>query len=192
MLKKLEHLDERVLRLCTQFAHWFQRLTGRTNYFLAKIGVTMAAVSLLILIANYYFKFLPVFILSPSWLLLGIVMITSLLHDAYCLDKSEKAAQLSTERVRDPLMLSSSPAMRLLCLFPSILCTTMSWILFIRHPIWEVFMMVAVIMGLINGATIFLYFTAVDPLPPGTSKVRQWIAGIASALRPRTPVRSRG
>jgi hypothetical protein len=36
--------DRKILSFCTKLSHWLQRTFGITNYFIAKIGCTIAAI----------------------------------------------------------------------------------------------------------------------------------------------------
>jgi hypothetical protein len=49
----IKKIDSLILAACTRFSHWLQRLTGLTNYFVAKIGVGCTAVSVMVEIANF-------------------------------------------------------------------------------------------------------------------------------------------
>lgn len=55
----LHYLDDTILSFFTKFSHKFQVLTGKTNFFLARIFVLFLSALLFVEFANYRFKFLP-------------------------------------------------------------------------------------------------------------------------------------
>lgn len=62
VLKKIDSLllaiDAWILGICTKFTHHFQRTTGLTNYFPAKVGVAFVFIEIMISIMNYFHRFL--------------------------------------------------------------------------------------------------------------------------------------
>ncbi|TSC74567.1 MAG: hypothetical protein G01um101444_253 [Parcubacteria group bacterium Gr01-1014_44] len=51
----LEWIDAKILSFFTKISHKFQRLTGRTNFFLANICLTVLAMQVVLRIVNYWF-----------------------------------------------------------------------------------------------------------------------------------------
>jgi hypothetical protein len=50
----IAHLDARLIARAEQFAHAFQRATGRTSFFLARTSLAFAGCGLLTQVFNYY------------------------------------------------------------------------------------------------------------------------------------------
>ena len=62
-MKFWELIDDSVLKVCTRFSHWFQRKTGRTNFFIVKIGLFFLVLATMIHVMNYWW---PVMRLGTS------------------------------------------------------------------------------------------------------------------------------
>ena len=50
----LEALDRKIIEKLTKFSHWFQKLTGLTCYFFAKMGLFIALLDLVGHSINYF------------------------------------------------------------------------------------------------------------------------------------------
>jgi len=183
----IERCDQTILGACTRFSHWLQRLTGRTNFFIAKIGLGIATISILVEIANYFSKFL-VHKTNLFDVAFGGLVVLALTVDVYLCNKAEEDT-VTPERFMP--MIRMGPLMdnllvRVLAVTTSILVITLRLVNIwpeMKYPLLEVLYR---LYGL--GFTIFLYFIAVDPLPPGKSKVREWLEGFkfAFGLKPAT------
>ena len=173
-----ERIDSSVLAVATRISHWFQRLTGRTNFFLAKIGFALGTLSLMIGLGNYWYEFLDhketilaIFVFLPlTWL--WFIM-------AKDCDAAEERALFGASRTKHPL--SSRTGLRLMCLAFAILdvleipvhIRSKFWILEFLHEDYGI------------ALVIYYYFVSVDPLPPGQSKVGAWLEALrASFLKP--------
>jgi hypothetical protein len=175
-------LDSRLMYFCTKVAHAFQRLTGRTNFFIAKIGITMGAVAFTIGVTNYFRQVLP----HKGYLvsvIIGLIALVVMTFDMMALDRADEQSQPSTERVMIPGITGRSRLwMRLawfyfVCSDTIVLITafvslgvTLPWILEIAHS-----------AGLSYGLFIFYYFIAVEPLKPQKGKIREWIESLSSS-----------
>src|SRR5579872_2504504 len=62
-------IDAAILNACTSFSHRLQRTVGLTNYFVAKIGIALTALSCVVDVLNYVGKFL-----DNSHSLIGLIL----------------------------------------------------------------------------------------------------------------------
>lgn len=169
----LERADNFLFAQATKFAHAVQRLTGLTTYFIAKLGVGVVAISIIIDILNYFYQFLT--FKTYGWAaavnLIGVVLVISwsrtLQKAEDCLGDAIKPAELGTLMVRGALW-------RKIYLFVFV----MALIGYCVHPGKFVVLQFWDSPGFPLGMLIFTYFLAVDPLPPGRSKVREWLESL--------------
>lgn len=174
-------LDELVFLIFTKFAHWFQRLTGRTNYFLAKVGILVVLASITITITSYAAPMVPEEEKPP--LLIVFLLVYVGVMDIWRMTQLDVAE-------RDLLnSKSSAPAKRQL--FKDELGSRVFWIfacmgtayLNIKIPAPFTFWRFGESMFPF-GVLIFRYFVDVDPLPPGKSKVKEFFEAITAYLSP--------
>src|SRR3989344_4591652 len=66
-----ERIDALILSFFTKISHRFQRLTGRTNFFLAKITIGLLGLSNIFFILN---SFIPILNPPKTNLLIGVVI----------------------------------------------------------------------------------------------------------------------
>lgn len=158
-------VDAAVLRHCTRIAHAFQRLTGRTNYFLAKMGTAVCVVSELFDLLDPKYR-------DAGNVLMGGFILVSLIYQSVRCDRSERRANASSERTVDPEWgLARSPGWRLVMLWWALSQTGAAFL-------WAAGMAPKAVHPLdwcfyAAGNAAFYYFVAVDPLPPQRSKIRQ-------------------
>lgn len=166
-----EVIDAMLLRSTTKFSHWFQRLTGRSNYFIAKIGVFISAITTLIEISNYFSQFLW---RKTGFMILVFCVVINIMTfiEANALDKADESLESET-RVLHPL-LTHSMWSRLLWVGISLNNTGIACqqLLIVKEfgPL-DAFVQV----GLSYGTLIFYYFCEVEPLRPSKSKIREWL-----------------
>ena len=149
--------DQWLLGKFEAFAHWFQRLTGRTNLFLAKIALCVGATFWLFsMLSRQQFILFAIF---------GAIMFMRTLT----MDWDEKKAYRRLEQgVANPGKITGFRG-RLFLQFWFLLLAAL------EIPL----LFVAEMKPLISAGQIFFvfaeYFEACDPLPPGTSKIREWL-----------------
>lgn len=174
-------IDSFVLGKCTKFSHWFQRTTGRTNYFIAKLGLFVVTVAAGFELTNYYYPVTKDYV-RPSFAIL--LFYCAVLIDAFwkslMMDKLDESSQLSEERVT--LRGIDSPIIRVLWLGVSTLDTFL--VIAIGYSLIYDFPTIFYHVGFGYGMVIFHYFAAVNPLPPQKSKIRQWLESFS--LTPAT------
>jgi hypothetical protein len=174
-MEMLERLDNLILSQATKIAHRFQRLTGLTTYFIANIGVGFSSLAIILDIFNYFYPFLlhktPLF-----GLIMDILIVFMMIKDSIFLIKANEHVGSNVK--------------------PAEIYRALIWGSFLR-PFWFGFLILDIIsfisfislfhkykfavpsffgdVGFSLGLTIFYYFVAVEPLPPGKSKIREWI-----------------
>ena len=183
-MKLLKKVDNYLLLKCTSFAHAFQVLTGRTNFFIAKMGIILSAVSLLFAIIH---------IARSSkmgdwgvWAFLipvCIFLLVSMSFDALGTDEADREAQNSTVRSMIPRITGrSSLFSRMLWLIVGVDDTRKAILNYFFHS----FGMSEVIMwvGFSYGLAIFYYFIEVEPRRPQKSLIKKWIDSVLGHPEP--------
>ena len=162
-------VDRVIMNMLTKFAHWFQRLTGRTSIFLAKTSILLTLIASTLMILGLVVPIFPYKISPVGAFIVGLVAIMEIKQMSN-LDDAENTFFSSTERVKHSWM-SSDFGTRMVWLALSIyrileLC-------FDRYPvnIWRVFVVVFVYFG------IYFYYCFIDinPLPPCRSKLLNFV-----------------
>lgn len=180
----VETLDSVILKFFTKISHRIQIVTGKTNFFLAKIALCVMIIDLMIVILNYWLSLLEkqtdlVVFVFETFALLMYILITMI-----C-DQAEQSAQLDNP-TKFPF--EPTPILRLIILFSA--C-----ILIIPMDIKNV--------TTLQGAFIFkfyrlladiafvayIYLISVHPLPPGKSKIRELIESFAAGFAKQAPSR---
>jgi hypothetical protein len=166
-----EIIDSAILVVCTRISHALQRAVGLTNYFIAKVGVGISALTLFADITNYFHQFLSDKS-SLSYVMLLLFILYTLVYRSLACAKAED--YLWSGKVLKPseILIFKNRFVRLLwlvfltcdvCLLPYRLH---------KYPLIDIFDK----SGFSIGLFIFYYFIAVDPLPPGTSKVKEFFS----------------
>jgi hypothetical protein len=171
------NIDEYLLARCARFSHWFQRLTGRTNFFIAKVGTMITGMSVLVSLINYWIPLskLPTsfFHWVPSLFLLWVMAKES----KNC---AENEKRLYSDRALRQMMPKNSVWIRMAALYFTILLG----VFMVRyHSFFEILRYSTGI-----GVSVFFYFIAVTPLPPGHNKIGEFVKKLASRFRKPVPV----
>lgn len=168
MIKKI---DTFLLSCCTRFSHALQRTTGLTCYFVAKIGIGLVALNMIVEILDYYLKFLV-----AHTQLFGVIMNAIILVIMVA-----RTAELA--KAEENIGNKTKPRQLLRYIFPwwwrIFWLTFFIWdslaTVFIQRRSHHHFLDFVDTLFFSMGLVIFYYFVAVDPLPPGTSKVKKFI-----------------
>jgi hypothetical protein len=167
------YFDAALLNVIERLCHWFQRLTGRTNVWLA-LQLTNLSVIVYFTGAAMYFWSLE---LAPR-IALGLfcaallytltqtvfrVPIEVYEHDAY---RRVARGMRNSRRVRDLLLRISFLTLSFVLATP----TVFLYLAWVGRPL--VFLLS---YSLIVLTTVVLYLLACDPLPPCTGRVREWL-----------------
>jgi hypothetical protein len=179
-------VDDWLISKSTKFAHWFQRLTGRTNFFLAKLGLLICGINVVLVIANYFTQFLA--IRTPLFVTFIYTLVLFLLVGyTVKLDEADRSQQQSEERAKVSITSSSALIWRMYWLINLLLQCPIAILTF--EPTLVGILKEICSIGFFLGMVIFHYFIVVDPLPPRKSRIRQWVENISFGLS--EPVRAR-
>lgn len=168
----IEKTDAVILAACTKVSHSLQRATGITNYFIAKIGIVLMAVVVMLDFPNYVFQFLRHKTLL-SELCLDLILLIIAVYRSLQLTRAEEALSVGNNVKPAGLIdCTQSVFWRFMWLIWSIIdaivvCLTPHG----RYWLLDVFDQ----MGFSVGVAIFYYFVAVNPLSPRKSKIRNWL-----------------
>lgn len=166
-----KEIDDAIISYCTRISHRLQRATGLTNYFIAKIGLGIACLSLGYEILNYFHQFL--FDKTPLWdMIVASFVLCDMVFRSLLLSRFED----SQSDVKPNFLMweiNRGYKWRIACLGVSILLffTFMVGLGNKPNPLRE-FIAYNVFPV---GCAIFWYFILVDPMPPGKSRIREWL-----------------
>jgi hypothetical protein len=177
-------VDAYILAACTVVAHWFQRLTGMTSFFIARCGAVLWVIGLFSGILNY---FQP--IANPRSnvfdVVIGIILSVEWVVRAERVRKADE--QLRAGRTVLPAWVAETRGPEGVIL--RMLLNTFVAVLVLVSPVsWHLHSTtVDRVYAFINyaglfGVWVYAYFLAVTPLPPGVSRVRAWVNRLS--LRP--------
>lgn len=176
-------VDNYFISLFTKFTIWFMWLTGRTNFFLAKIALCFMIASMMVLVMNYWFPVLGSS--TGAWhIMFAVIASISFLIELNQCDRAEKNV-FSNKRV---LFFIRTPTIRFIILMMSF--TVIPWLL--ADIISE--KKGILIFKIISDAYVivfpaFLYLTSIDPPTPGKSKIREWAESFAAGFKKLIPIK---
>lgn len=172
-----EKADARLLSFYTRVSHKFQRIFGKTNFFLAKLCFSIAAFSAMTDVVNYWFPVLhgkgDIFLT-----IVGMFVVLTFFYAVIFSDQAEEEAQTGSRTLPyiTRILLKSSPI--------RLLFATGIWL-----EIGTVFTIPQInsyeILNRLYSLSLLsgIYFCLVTPLPPGTSKVAEWRESLAAAQK---------
>ena len=169
-IQKLEKIDEFLRNGVEAFSHKFQILTGKNCFFLARMMLVIAiCISFVGIYCSYKdeTKFVGLVIACTGYGV--IILFSSFLIYSFKI-KEKIYMELLKRGFRNPEALDRTRIINFLSvLYLSISCPFACYNI-PAHPVFLIFMPVAMIFVIIS-----LYFISCTPLPPATSKVKQWI-----------------
>jgi hypothetical protein len=183
-------IDATLLDVTEWFCRWFQRLTGRTNVWLA-FQLTNLSIVVFFVWAGMHFVLAPrlgrvaIAVFSGGLLYLLTRTIFKVPVEEYENSAYSRVAKglRNPRRLRDAML--RVPFM------------TMSLSLPPFYPLVSVFVLpqlrgiFIVTYGLTVLTTVVLYLLACDPLPPCPGKLREWLSEFRLGLNPPKPLRPR-
>ena len=184
----MTYVDGALLRFVERFCHRFQRLTGRTNVWLA-FQLTNLSIVVYFVWAGFYFLriggagrvMLTLFCAGVLYLLTQTIFRVPLeTYEASAYQRVAKGLR-NPRQVRDVLL-------RLPFLTLSVVLAYPTWLVYTTLRLH----IIALTYSLVLLTTIVLYLLACDPLPPCRGTVRAWISSLfgARAPSPETPLPS--
>jgi hypothetical protein len=170
----MTYIDSAILNAVEFFCHRFQRLTGRTNVWLA-VQLTNLSVVVYFVWAGLYFWNAPILarILIGAFCG-GVLYVLTQTVFKVPIEESEKSAYQrvmkgyrNPRRIRDALLRISF--------------LTLS--IFLAYPVFFAYSTFRLRLALLSYflvalTTAMLYLLACDPLPPCAGKIRAWLAGL--------------
>lgn len=182
-------VDNFVLSFFTKISHKFYKLTGRTNFFLAKLAMCLAVASIMIPIIGFWFPLLSSK-LSVIAVIIFVFVSLILLRDMYNCDRAE-ANIFSSSRTKFFGSFSYSPNWRILWLIFAIFDVIKIFIIFFISSNQGIFLFK--ILNEMFGIDIMLfnYFISVDPPTPGKSKIREWAESFSAGFRKLVPIKAK-
>jgi hypothetical protein len=168
-----EKIDSVILAFCTKLSHALQKATGLTNYFIANIGVALMAISCMFSIANYFHQIFAEKTNVVDAVVSSAVLFITVRFSYYCTqahDQLVTGSNVKPTELMDLIIVWPCRFILVLCVIGDILLSALLY----KPGFQWIFSRVSKISYPL-GLAIFLYFIAVDPLPPGKSRVREWL-----------------
>jgi hypothetical protein len=185
-------LDNQILQLFTRFSHWFQRLTGKTNYWIMKHLFFFIFLYSSLMVANCWF---PIFQERTSPL--NLFANLTVLHRVYMLvDECNVAEDKSfgTELVKLDILNSEFDVFfRKLMTLIMVSCLLRDSAMSLYYILLGKLFLPSNLEEL--SIDLFLYsiwaihyLAVVTPLPPGISKIQEWKESFNAGFKKRIPL----
>ncbi|MDH4063637.1 MAG: hypothetical protein OEW19_04500 [Acidobacteriota bacterium] len=173
----MSYIDSAILDLTERLCRRFQRLTGRTNVWLAMQLTNLSIVLYFVWAGAYIWRgALPVRI-GLGLFCAGLVYVLAQTVLKVSVDASEQSAYQRVARgLRNPRRVRDA-MLRIVFLTLALILVWPTWLL------WVTLGLTLPLLGysLIVLTTILLYVLACDPLPPCTGRVTEWLRGRTTA-----------
>ena len=189
-------IDGLILDVTERFCQGFQKLTGKTNVWIA-VQLTNLSIIIYFLSAAFYFPLVPTLGGRIGVALFCATVLYALTQTVF--KESIKSAESNAyarvaKGLRNPRRLRDAP-LRISFLMMSVLMVYLLVFVYVlrrftpqllpyRAPVYIAFLS----YSLIALTTVLLYVIACDPLPPCVGKVRVWIRGAAAQRIPAREV----
>ncbi len=191
MFELLLKTDSSILRFFTKISHWFQRLTGLTNYFLAAICTIFVSLNLLMAIIAYWFS---IFYRGRTDIVVVIMSVIQLIFWHYLyrqLMRADKSVISGQETIELEPRFDDDVSVFMRIIISFIICILI--LLSLISPVaqmnpWEAATFYCSMVCIF----CFFYFAAVIPLPPGKSKIKEWATSISAFFARMLPATSAG
>ena len=184
-MKVIFWIDAWLIAQFERFSHWTQQWLGWTNYTWARL----ATLGFVVAVVGSYF--------AGEQRLMGFFiwdLITGFLIGLFSIAEEQRASSRLRERVANPIKASKVGHM---LRFLFVMIVLIRFIPLAIMPFgtlpdghWTVGHALPLLRGLC--ITCSLFFLSCDPLPPGTSKIRQWLNSVRDAfttLQQPVPIR---
>lgn len=178
-------IDGVLLSFFNKIARVFARLTGRSNFFLAKISVCILTSGAMIATANYWFPLLHLRS-SPLYMVTMALVALLAINDMVKCDEAESIT-LRNEQTKPMPPIYYTPTIRMIYIILSV-----PWLLFVTPAMFqsrEGFWWAKTIFACYTLAlAAHYYFAALDPPSVGKSKIREWAEGFTNLSRKPVPI----
>jgi hypothetical protein len=178
-------LDTVILNATERFCHWFQRMSGRTNVWLAVQLTNLSVIVYFVWAALYFWQLDWVLRITVGLFCGGVLYVLTQTVFKVPIEESENYAYRrvmkgyrNPRRVRDVLLRTSFLTLSIVLALPLLFAYAT---LRIRIALLSYFLVVLM--------TVLVYLLACDPLPPCAGKVHDWLRRAAGA-RSRAPERA--
>lgn len=168
-------IDGALLKFFGKIARAFARLTGRSNFFLAKCMMIIVVVGFIIATLNYWF---PILGRKTNPITAGVMAFGVFTSFSYYFPLCDRAEETTSYGVKMFNPLLYSPFFRIAIVFGGVIDISIyvSSVIFANE-----FLLAKLIDGVMGPAyAAFLYFVALDPPRVDKSKIREWAEGFAS------------
>lgn len=163
----IEKIDKRLIELFTRLSHTYQARTGKTNFSLAGMTLTVVSIDPLIQLINVFIPILPY--PSPLGALLFPLIMVVYIKWIYICNQAEESI-LNGKMILPAFVIAArKPFLRLMFLglsIPDII--RLCGIILARREYLPILVVDSLLMGI--GLPCFFYLLAVDPLPPGRNR----------------------
>ncbi|HEY4506976.1 MAG TPA: hypothetical protein VJH71_02340 [Candidatus Paceibacterota bacterium] len=166
-MNPIKKLDDWFIAQATKFSHWLQKNTSLTSYSIAKFGISLIQCTCLVFAAGYFLPYFPVKVGMGTIVSAGIGTFYALCE----YQKINKAWENICQGL--PSQLDETPY-----LFRVVICGLLAVYVLCSY-IFDSTRGQLLSPSSFLGFSLFLYFREVTPLPPGKSKVKEWLEGLA-------------
>lgn len=166
----LNKIDDYLMDKFQQFSNWWQKLTGFTNFWLARLSFVLAIVSIILLCSIFYRMGGQLSVFAPVVYLVALIAIVLFVRDIHDLKKEEMVfTKKITNTLNGRMVKNKKSRISQLCV----------WFIFsISSIFWlssGVFLIKALVFAYISSQSFVLlgfYFGDCTPLPPSKGKLK--------------------
>jgi len=177
----LIEIDVWLLRKLEKFSHWFQKLTGKNCFWLARVATACYFCFGLAVTAFY--------ILSKETSMIILYSLSSLIILAVAISmfkmlkfKEEIVLDASNIGLVNPFKILDYPIRTLTLIFTPI-CSFREIAGILDGGVSIILVFIGIFGNLLFWYGLFYYFSACDPLPPAKSKVKEWKEKFVNAVK---------
>lgn len=183
-MKIVATLDNTIFAFFTKISHRIQIVTGKTNFFLAKVALCTMMIHLMIIILNYWFPLLEKETSLVGTIIESLVFLACIFMTTLC-DQAEQSAQSDNPT---KFLGECSPGLRLIIVLSTCIMIIPPDItsLMISNGVFALkcYRLVSDIAFI-----AYAYLISVHPLPPGKNKIQELIESFAAGFMKRAPLR---
>jgi hypothetical protein len=165
------HIDSFVIdKVFEPFSHWWQRLTGMNNFWQARQALMLSFIfSILFVAAEFKNAYLTVCIFISGFFFYGLLYILMIIGEQNYLGRDYLQGGKNPKCTN--LLYATT---RLVILFLFMFFTCLSLFIIVKINDYHFLF----IVGAYTMITAAAYFDSCTPLPPATSKVKEWLIAL--------------